>query len=350
MKKRLVLIDFQNFLFRCLKTNYQAIGINKENVNVIYGFFKNTYDLMKIMEQGGFDCDYIYCNDSGYDARYILSEKAVKKGIIAKTYKEDRRYRSACASDEEKAEKEENKRQANIIKELLTYTKIKQAFANGEEADDVCGSLMHQKYDDYDSVVLVTTDQDYYQLLNNKTCIYNSIKKEWFTLQDFKDKFELNESSQWIDRGALLGDKGDTIIGLDGCGEVKSLKFIKEYGTLSNFIYEIDNQTKELQNKYNNDLNCLCDAIYSKKEKSKLDKLCFKLLSEKEKVLLAYELKKIRLEVNVELDGGLSQENNLRTRLDELGVSLSESYFDKFIKSKNMSKIIAALNRKRNLF
>ena len=106
MKKRLVLIDFQNFLFRCLKVNYQATGINKENVNVVYGFFKNLYDLMAIMESGGYDCDYICCNDNGYDARYKLSEDAVKRGIIAKTYKEDRRYIAACASDEEKAEKE----------------------------------------------------------------------------------------------------------------------------------------------------------------------------------------------------------------------------------------------------
>ena len=236
MNKRLVLIDFQNFLFRCLKTNYQASGIGKDNVNVIYGFFKNMYDLMKIMEASGFNCDYVCCNDSGYDARYKLSEDAVKKGIIAKTYKEDRRYRAVCASDEEKAEKEENKRQANIIKELLALTKINQAHAYGEEADDVCGSLIKDNFDKYQNIVLVTTDQDYYQLLDGKVSIYNAVKREWFGIDDFKEKFELEDSLQWIDRGALLGDKGDTIIGLDGCGEVKSLKFIKEHGSLSNFI------------------------------------------------------------------------------------------------------------------
>ena len=52
-------------------------------------------------------------------------------------YKEDRRYISACASDEEKAEKEENKRQALIVKELLNCTKIKQAYLEGEEAETV---------------------------------------------------------------------------------------------------------------------------------------------------------------------------------------------------------------------
>lgn len=350
MNKRLVLIDFQNFLFRCLKTNYQAFGINKDNVNVIYGFFKNTYDLMKVMECGDFDCEYIFCNDSGYDARYELSENAVKKGVISKTYKEDRRYRSVCASEEEKAEKEENKRQANIIKALLSFTKMKQASAFGEEADDVCGSLMKSNYDNYDSIVLVTTDQDYYQLLNEKTCIYNSIKKEWFGLNEFKEKFGLDNSSQWIDRGALFGDKGDTIIGLDGCGEIKSLKFIKEYGNLNNFILAADKSTKELQLKYNNDLISLCEAVYSKEEKTKIDKLFFKLLVEKEKVLLAYELKKIRLEVDVQLVGGLSDEKSLRTKFDELGIFLSESYFDKMIKSKSMSKLINSLNRRRNLF
>ena len=350
MNKRLVLIDFQNFLFRCLKTNYQASGIGKDNVNVIYGFFKNMYDLMKIMEYSGLNCDYICCNDSGYDARYKLSEDAVKKGIIAKTYKEDRRYRAVCASDEEKAEKEENKRQANIIKELLSLTKISQAYAYGEEADDVCGSLACNGFDKYQSIVLVTTDQDYYQLLNCKTCIYNSIKREWFDIEQFREKFELEESCQWIDRGALLGDKGDTIIGLDGCGEVKSLKFIQEHKSLSNFISYSLHNTQELQKKYNYDLNSLCEAVYSKKEKTKLDKLIFKLLSEQEKVKLAYELKKIRLNVDVQIVQGNSNEKELRAKLEELGINLSESYFDKFIESKNMSKIIERLNKKRNLF
>ena len=349
-KKRLVLIDFQNFLFRCLKTNYQAFGINKENVNVIYGFLKNMYDLMLIMESGGFNCDYICCNDSGYDARYKLSEEAVFKGIIAKTYKEDRRYISACASDEEKAEKEENKRQALIVKELLNCTKIKQAYLEGEEADDVCGSLANKNYDKYDSIILVTSDQDYYQLLNDKVSIYNSIKKEWFGINEFKEKFELNDSSQWIDRGALLGDKGDTILGLSGCGEVKSLKFIKQFGTLKDFILNAEKETKELTDKYNNDINALCDAVYSKQEKTKIEKLYFKLISEKEKVLLAYDLKKIRTRLDVKLFGGFSDEKTLRMKLDDLGISLRESYFDKFIESKNMSRIINDLNKRRNLF
>ena len=348
--KRLVLIDFQNFLFRCLKVNYQASGINKENVNVIYGFFKNMYDLMAIMEQGGWDCDYICCNDSGYDARYKLSEDAVKKGIIAKTYKEDRRYIASCASDEEKAEKEENKRQAIIIKELLNCTKIKQAYLEGEEADDVCGSLANQNYEKYDSIVLVTSDQDYYQLINDKVTIYNSIKKEWFGLCEYQEKFELISADQWIDRGALLGDKGDTIIGLEGCGEVKSLKFIKQFGSLKDFILNAELQTKELRDKYNNDLNALCEAVYSKQEKTKIDKLFFKLLTERDKILLAYELKKIRKELNVKLFGGFSDEKTLRIRLDELGVSLRENYFDKFIAAKNMSRIISDLNKRRNLF
>jgi 5'-3' exonuclease len=348
--KRLVLIDFQNFLFRCLKVNYQANGINKENVNVVYGFFKNLYDLMIIMESGGYDCDYICCNDNGYDARYKLSEDAVRRGIIAKTYKEDRRYIAACASDEEKAEKEENKRQAIIIKELLNSTKVKQAFLEGEEADDICGSLANQNYDKYDSIVLVTSDQDYYQLKNDKVVIYNSIKKEWIGEEEFKNKFELSSPSQWIDRGALLGDKGDTIIGLDGCGEVKSLKYIKQYGTLGNFIENAEKLIADLKAKYNGDVNSLCDAVYSKEEKTSIDKLNFKLIAEKEKILLAYELKKIRTELNVKLFGGFSDEKNLRIRLDELGVSLGERYFDKFIESKNMSRIISDLNKRRNLF
>ena len=94
----------------------------------------------------------------------------------------------------------------------------------------------------------------------------------------------------------------------------------------------------------------LCEAVYSKEEKTKIDKLYFKLISEKEKVLLAYELKKIRNNIDVKLFGGFSDEKTLRIRLDELGISLSEKYFDKLIQAKNMSKLISDINKRRNLF
>jgi hypothetical protein len=121
-------------------------------------------------------------------------------------------------------------------------------------------------------------------------------------------------------------------------------------GTLGNFIESAEKLIADLKAKYNGDVNSLCDAVYSKEEKTSIDKLNFKLIAEKEKILLAYELKKIRTELNVKLFGGFSDEKNLRIRLDELGVSLGERYFDKFIESKNMSRIISDLNKRRNLF
>lgn len=343
MKKRLVLIDFQNFLFRCM--HIKGLKSKNENVHVVYGFFKNIIELMKEMEDNGnYECEYVVCHDGGYDKRYELSSNAVKMGIIDKTYKEDRRYKAQFLSEEEKKEKEDNKRQAEIIKQILVFTKIKQAYYQGEEADDIAGSLAKQNEDFYDSVVLVTSDQDYYQLINHKTSIYNSIKKEFIDLKNFQKKYDLDCGEQWIDKGALQGDSGDTIIGLHGCGPIKSISLVKKHKSIENILKFAKEQTKELLLQNNNNLKELCEKVYNKKIKTKIDKLYFQALESEEKLKLAYELKKIHTDLKIDLFGGISDQNRLSIEFENLEFHFKDSDFVKLINKKRLGKMITGLS------
>jgi 5'-3' exonuclease len=329
-KKRLVLIDFQNFLFRCIGMRYSSVK-SKEKINVIYGFFKNFYELSKRMEERGrYSCDFIVCNDSGYDTRYLISEEGVKNGIIEKTYKEDRRYKAQFLTEQEKAEKKDNKRQANIVKELIRYSKISQASYQGEEADDVCGTLSKKYYNDYDSIILVTSDQDYYQLINDKVSVFNPIKSLIINEKYFKEKYEISPH-QWVDRGALMGDKSDTIIGVNGFGEIKSLKFIKEHQNIDNLL----SYSKEV----------------SKNKTAKIDKLYYKVAESEELLKIAYKLKKINTELEVSVDKGEPDSSLLQNQLEEMGIYFDDDFYSKLNNTKkDMGKIINSISflKKKN--
>lgn len=333
--KRLVLVDFNNFIFKSMKK--KGLSHLGNNTHVVYNFFRTISSLILTMEKDGYFVDVICCYDAGYDSRYNLSEDAVRRKIIAKTYKEDRRYKYSCLSDVEKEEEKDNKRQIGIIKEILKKTRIKQALINKEEADDVIGSLAKQNKKNYDSIVMVTSDKDYYQLLDKNICIYNSILDKWITEEDFKKEFGLESPLQWIDRGALMGDNGDTIIGINGCGEVKSLKLIKEHKTIDNLIEYAKKITKPIvDEKYNGSYLAVLEAISQKNFSSQFDKLYFQIVAQEELLRIAYILKKIKIDLNVSLIDGESNANALVQSFKDCGFNLPDYVTATLIKFKSV--------------
>ena len=58
---------------------------------------------------------------------------------------------------------------------------------------------------------------------------------------------------QVIDAKALMGDKSDNIPGVKGIGEVGAYKLVREYGSLENIYNNLDNISKALRAKLEND-------------------------------------------------------------------------------------------------
>ena len=83
--------------------------------------------------------------------------------------------------------------------------------------------------------VIITSDHDYYQLINEYTEIYDSMKSTYWTRQSFVDAYGF-DPILWVDVGALMGDSGDEIHGVPGIGEVNATKLVKEYGCIDNVL------------------------------------------------------------------------------------------------------------------
>lgn len=114
----------------------------------------------------------------------------------------------------------EMKRQQGIIIDILSNYGIHHMYPNRLEADD-CVSFLSQKLKG--SKIIVSTDKDLYQLLNDDISIYNL--QNLITFEKFKKEQGLTPKEYLLFR-AIKGDASDNIKGVPGYGEKRGKKLL----------------------------------------------------------------------------------------------------------------------------
>ncbi len=300
--KRLVLIDGVNFFYRGSWTLAKSYSLSGSDVTYVRCFITNLLNMIKKL--GVENTTYIVCWDGGYTERMRISSQAVKDGIIPKTYKQERRDARDLQSVEEQAQAYNFAEQMKVARQVLSYTIVGQNLINGEEADDLVGSYAKKYASQFDEVFLVTTDRDYYQLLDKNVKIYNSGKNEYKDIDFLRDEYNLSSGQQWVDVGALAGESGvgsDTIYGVPGIGYTIAAKLISQYGTLDNLISSTKQAIALDLKKFNNDAMALHSAIKSKQYKMKTHIKEASVLAYENVVLIARQLKQMRTWLDVKL-------------------------------------------------
>ncbi|MCY4089018.1 MAG: DNA polymerase I [Candidatus Saccharibacteria bacterium] len=111
------------------------------------------------------------------------------------------------------------------------------------EADDIMATLAHQASQRGLETVLVSSDFDLLQALDEHVKIYvlkrglSQITE--FNQQEFKNKYNI-EASQFRDLKALMGDSSDNVPGVKGVGVKGATVLIREYKTLENIYKSLD--------------------------------------------------------------------------------------------------------------
>lgn len=105
----------------------------------------------------------------------------------------------------------------------LGYTNIFKA--PGLEADDIIASVC--KNNPFCEIIIVTTDEDMYQLLTNTVCILNAKRIKYFTKQDFIKKYGI-QPNDWKKVKSVSGCKTDEVPGIPGIGEKTIIKYLKQ--------------------------------------------------------------------------------------------------------------------------
>lgn len=218
-QKTLILIDGHALAFR------QYFALERTNMKTtdgipswaVYGFFKAIFDLLKNPD---LQADAI----------------AVAFDVSHHTFRTDK---YADYKSNREAMPDMMQQQMGIIYEGLKAFSIPIYTKEGYEADDVIGSISKQACELGHKVLILTGDQDAFQLVDKRGCIKVIIPSRGDLLEyDWKkvhDKLGVYPD-QVIDYKALRGDTSDCIPGIRGIGEKTARMLLLRYGSLAGVL------------------------------------------------------------------------------------------------------------------
>jgi len=130
-----------------------------------------------------------------------------------------------------------------VIKKFLSYLNIVSIFPRQLEADDIVSFLCNELEG---SKVIVSVDKDFLQLINKDVILFNPIKKEEYTSDNFTEATGMPDTKTWLDVKCLVGDKSDNVPGIEKFGKVKVQKWLRNEIVLNDQEREIFDRNRKL--------------------------------------------------------------------------------------------------------
>ncbi|MBM4177948.1 MAG: DNA polymerase I [Ignavibacteria bacterium] len=134
------------------------------------------------------------------------------------------------------------------IKTMITMLGLEMVEMPGFEADDVIGTICKRESNDGHEILCVTSDKDYFQLVNSKVKILRPGKDVGeYDIMDatkVREKFGVGPDHV-IDVLALIGDSSDNVPGVKGVGEKTAIPLIEKYGSIEALYEHIDEVERE---------------------------------------------------------------------------------------------------------
>jgi DNA polymerase-1 len=164
--------------------------------------------------------DVVCCWDAG---------RSKQRMEIYPEYKASRDAKKATQSEEEKLAYQQFIDQMNQIHAVLPKFGVRSLKIKGWEGDDLVYVVTRMTEGDVN--VIVSTDKDMLQLVNDKTFIWSPFKEVLITPRNFTAVVGVPQS-QYMSYRILNGDPSDNITGVHGIGDVKAKKLLAQYGSL----------------------------------------------------------------------------------------------------------------------
>lgn len=234
MKKRAILIDGNNLLFRSYYATAYNGNLMKNSkgfpTNALFGFVNM---LNKIINEE--KPEYIMVAfDTGHNFRKDLCD----------TYKDGR---IETPND--------LKIQFPEAKKICTLLGIKYIECDNYEADDIIGTFARMADEDKNyNATIISSDKDLLQLISDEVDVKLLKQKDYILMneQTFFEHYGI-KPIRMIDLKALMGDPSDNIPGVKGIGEKTALSLLVKYDTLDNLYNHLDELTPKTKEKLLND-------------------------------------------------------------------------------------------------
>ncbi len=217
MNKTMYVIDGNSYAYRFFYAIPPLTAKDGMEVHAVFGFFNMIKKLFKEKKP-----DYIS----------VVFDSPVPT-FRHKIYEEYKIQREKMP--------ESLRNQIKIIKEICEKTGIQVFQYEGYEADDIIANLSVKLSKENIKVMIMTSDKDMIQIVNDNVYIYK-IGKDMETIltpENVKEKYGI-EPHEIVDVLALMGDSSDNIPGVKGIGEKTAIKLVKQYKNVNNILQHVD--------------------------------------------------------------------------------------------------------------
>ena len=217
MSKRLYIIDGQGHAYRAFYAVTSLSTSDGRPTNVVYGF---TTMLLRLLREE--KPDYLIVSFDPKGPTFRHREYA--------PYKAHRKKMEESLSD-----------QMPLIEEVVGGFNIPIYSVPNYEADDVIGTIARKAANDSYQVVIMSGDQDLYQLVGPEISVLSQSRGEnlIYDRKGVEEKFGV-PPEKVIEVKGLMGDSSDNIPGVPGIGAKTAIKLIKEFGDLENLLKNPD--------------------------------------------------------------------------------------------------------------
>ena len=215
MKKKLIIIDVSNFIFRAFFAIRPLHSADGTPVNAVYGVLSMLHNMIV-----------------KYQPTHILVARDTKEGSFRKEIYTDYKANRSEPPDDLIP-------QFALVDDLIKYLELPEIKAPNYEADDIIGSVASQWKNDFDEILIASGDKDLMQFVDGPVKMLDTMKEKIYSREDVKDKMGVYPE-QIVDYLSLIGDTSDNIPGVPGIGPKGAQGLIEDFGTLENIIKNVD--------------------------------------------------------------------------------------------------------------
>ena len=108
---------------------------------------------------------------------------------------------------------------------------------DGIEADDAIAYIAQMYEEECSKITIVSTDRDFYQLVDDRIQVWSPIKKKMYNVDTVKEEFGIHPANMVMYR-SFTGDSSDNIPGVPGIGPKTITKLIPELAQETEFTVD----------------------------------------------------------------------------------------------------------------
>lgn len=216
---KVLLIDGNSLGFANQMANKLTVG--GREVQAIFGFLRSLRDIMQ--------------QHPGFEPLVLWDHRAQWRFDLYPDYKGNRDKDPKMVES-----KNQWKAQKPTLAKMLNALGVSQLLVHGAEADDMAGLMSVSITAKGGEVVLVSGDQDWLQLLNERCHWFDPIRDHRISMKNFAEFTGYATPRQFLEGKALQGDTSDHIKGVGGIGEKGAAEFILQYGSVDEFFRQAE--------------------------------------------------------------------------------------------------------------